>query len=77
MPDVAARAGVSTATVSMVLSGRATTRVSPQTRRRVREAAEATGYELNSVARSLRTQKTRMVGPIGDHANQYLPNSLI
>jgi DNA-binding LacI/PurR family transcriptional regulator len=66
MSDVAARAGVSTATVSMVLSGRDAARVSPQTQRRVREAAEEVGYELNSVARSLRTQRTRMVGLISD-----------
>src|SRR3954454_3177914 len=66
MSDVAAHAGVSTATVSMVLSGRDAARVSPQTQRRVREAAEEVGYELNSVARSLRTQQTRMVGLISD-----------
>jgi hypothetical protein len=57
MSDVATRAGVSTATVSMVLSGRDTARVSPQTRWRVLEAADAVGYELNSVARSLRTHR--------------------
>ncbi len=66
MSDVAARAGVSTATVSMVLSGRDAARVSPQTQQRVREAAEAVGYKPNSVARSLRTQQTRLVGLISD-----------
>ena len=39
MADVAARAGVSTATVSMVLNGVNSTRISPQTQQRVREAA--------------------------------------
>jgi LacI family transcriptional regulator len=66
MADVAARAGVSTATVSMVLNGVNSTRISPQTQQRVREAAEAVGYKPNSVARSLRTQRTRMVGLISD-----------
>ncbi len=66
MSDVAARAGVSTATVSMVLNGVNTTRISPQTQQRVRAAAEAVGYKPNSVARSLRTQQTRMVGLISD-----------
>ncbi|MFC0432110.1 LacI family DNA-binding transcriptional regulator [Kutzneria buriramensis] len=66
MSDVAARAGVSTATVSMVLNGVNSTRISPQTQQRVREAAEAVGYEPNSVARSLRTQQTRLVGLISD-----------
>ncbi|MEV6640687.1 LacI family DNA-binding transcriptional regulator [Amycolatopsis sp. NPDC051371] len=66
MSDVAARAGVSTATVSMVLNGVNSTRISPQTQQRVRDAAEAVGYKPNSVARSLRTQQTRMVGLISD-----------
>lgn len=66
MADVAARAGVSTATVSMVLNGVNSTRISPETQQRVREAAEAVGYKPNSVARSLRTQQTRMVGLISD-----------
>jgi DNA-binding LacI/PurR family transcriptional regulator len=66
MSDVAARAGVSTATVSMVLNGVNTTRISPQTQQRVREAADAVGYKPNSVARSLRTQQTRLVGLISD-----------
>src|SRR4051812_32017384 len=66
MADVAARAGVSTATVSMVLNGVTSTRISSQTQQRVREAAEAIGYKPNSVARSLRTQQTRLVGLISD-----------
>jgi len=43
--DVAARAGVSSATVSLVLSERFRTRVSAATAQRVREAAEELGYE--------------------------------
>lgn len=66
MADVARAAGVSTATVSMVLSDAAGSRVSPETRARVREAAERIGYAPNSVARSLRTQRTRTIGLISD-----------
>ncbi|MEZ0067017.1 DNA-binding LacI/PurR family transcriptional regulator [Streptacidiphilus sp. MAP12-20] len=66
MADVASAAGVSTATVSMVLSGAASTRISPETQARVREAAERIGYAPNSVARSLRTQRTRTIGLISD-----------
>ncbi|MBB4985208.1 MULTISPECIES: LacI family DNA-binding transcriptional regulator [Streptomyces] len=66
MSDVAVAAGVSTATVSMVLSGAGSDRISPQTQARVREAAAAIGYAPNSVARSLRTQRTRMIGLVSD-----------
>jgi DNA-binding LacI/PurR family transcriptional regulator len=66
MADVAAAAGVSTATVSMVLSGAGGTRITEETSERVREAARAIGYAPNSVARSLRTQRTRMVGLVSD-----------
>ncbi|MFJ1755532.1 LacI family DNA-binding transcriptional regulator [Kitasatospora sp. NPDC088134] len=66
MSDVAAAAGVSTATVSMVLSGAGSDRISAQTQAKVREAAEAIGYAPNSVARSLRTRRTRMIGLISD-----------
>lgn len=44
MHDVAEKAGVSQATVSLVLNGVANARVSAATRRRVQEAAEELGY---------------------------------
>lgn len=46
MMDVAARAGVSQATVSLVLNGSAGARLSDATKIRVREAAEELGYTL-------------------------------
>ena len=51
--EVAKRVGVSTATVSRVLSQPNV--VAPATRRRVLEAIERLGYEPNSTAQSLRT----------------------
>lgn len=51
--DVAARAGVSSATVSLVLSERFRTRVSAGTAERVRAAAEELGYETAEKVREL------------------------
>ncbi len=63
--DVAAAAGVSTATVSLVLNDRGA-RISAATADRVRRAAAAVGYTPNTVARGLRTQRTRTLGLISD-----------
>jgi LacI family transcriptional regulator len=65
--DVADRAGVSIATVSRVLNDRAD--VSPETRERVREVAEAVGYSADPAARGLVTQRTQLVAVVvGDNA---------
>jgi LacI family transcriptional regulator, galactose operon repressor len=58
--DVAAAAGVSTATVARVLHGTAAVR--PETERRVQDALAATGYRLNALAQGLRTKRTRIIG---------------
>ncbi len=60
--DVAEQAGVSTATVSRVLSGRP--HVSNELRNKVNNAARAMGYRPNRVARNLRTQRTQLIGLI-------------
>jgi LacI family transcriptional regulator len=60
--DVAREAGVSTATVSRVLNDHP--RVSEGTRRKVRSAIERLSYNINQVARSLKTRASRMVGVI-------------
>ncbi|MFF2378270.1 LacI family DNA-binding transcriptional regulator [Streptomyces xiamenensis] len=57
--DVAERAGVSQATVSLVLRERWQGRVSPARAETVREAARALGYRPNLAARSLRLGRTR------------------
>jgi LacI family transcriptional regulator len=58
--DVAARAGVSVATVSKVLNARYG--VSAATVARVRAVIDETGYESSLVARSLRNHRTNVIG---------------
>ena len=58
--EVAKRAGVSTATVSRVMSGQKNV-VSPATRRRVLRAVEQLGYIPNAAAKNLRTLRTRKI----------------
>jgi LacI family transcriptional regulator, repressor for deo operon, udp, cdd, tsx, nupC, and nupG len=58
--DVAAKAGVSTATVSRALSGRVT--VSPDTKQRVLDAASELGYVVSSSASGLASGRTRNIG---------------
>ncbi len=63
--SVAGEAGVSTATVSYVLSGRRGANgragVSPATVQRVRAAADRLGYQPNPAARTIRTGRTNTV----------------
>ncbi|MEV5964871.1 LacI family DNA-binding transcriptional regulator [Kribbella sp. NPDC051952] len=63
LKDVAEAAGVSVATCSYVLSGRAdrTTPLPEPTRRRVEEAARQLGYKGNTAARSLRRQRSELI----------------
>jgi LacI family repressor for deo operon, udp, cdd, tsx, nupC, and nupG len=68
--DVAARADVSTATVSRVLSN--PEKVSEVTRRRVLKAVAALGYSPNAAAKSLRTLTTRkLLVTVPDIANPF------
>ena len=60
--DVARAAGVSQATVSLVLSGKSAGRVSSATEATVRAAAEKLGYRPNLAARALRTGSARAIG---------------
>lgn len=63
--DVAKAAGVSSATVSLVLNG-AESRISDETKERVRRVAEEVGYSPNPIARSLRTRVTGTIGLVSD-----------
>lgn len=62
--DVARLAGVSPATVSLVLNGRTggNVRISPETQQRVLDAIQQLGYVANPVARSLARGENRLLG---------------
>ena len=62
--DVAARAGVSQATVSLVLGGNPRARVAAGTRERVLKAAEELGYRPNILARGLVRGRSYALGVI-------------
>ncbi len=61
LQDIAAAAGVHTASVSRALRG-LDKKVSEDTRRNIERIAREMGYRPNSVAASLRTKKTNLVG---------------
>lgn len=67
--DVAAEAGVSQATVARVFS--APDKVALATRERVREAAARLGYVPNAIARSLKSQRTDIVGAVVPAKSEY------
>ncbi len=67
LSDVARLAGLSTSAVSMILTGRPDTRLSPEAHKRVHEAAGQLGYRPNVAARALRTDKTHTIAFISDY----------
>jgi DNA-binding LacI/PurR family transcriptional regulator len=70
--EVAARAGVSTATVSRVLSGAAN--ALPATRDRVMAAARELDYRPSAIARALKRRETRILGLlVTDIGNPFYP----
>ena len=70
--DVAARSGVSTATVSRVLSGSVPAR--PETRDRVLAAVRELAYRPSGVARALKRRETRTLGLlVTDLGNPFYP----
>lgn len=70
--DVAARAGVSTATVSYVLNGTRATRV--ETRQRVLAVIAELGYSQNQAARDLARGRSSLLGlVISDIRNPFFP----
>ena len=60
LKEVAALAGVSYQTVSKVLNQQI--RVSKDTEQRILQAAESLGYRPNQLARSMRSQRSRLIG---------------
>ena len=71
MHDVAAAAGVSQATVSLVLNSASGSRFSEDTRKRVRDAVNRLGYRTNAHAKVLREGVAGMIGFIGDSVATY------
>ncbi|MXN64033.1 substrate-binding domain-containing protein [Stappia sp. GBMRC 2046] len=66
MMDVAARAGVSQATVSLVLNGSVGARLTDATKLRVREAANALGYKLVRRAKKKSPASDKLIGFVAD-----------
>lgn len=64
--DVAELAGVSVTTVSHVLNNTPHTRVSEETRARVRQAAKTLGYGPNRMAQALRTNRSGLIGLLSE-----------
>jgi LacI family transcriptional regulator len=62
LKEIAKLAGVSTATVSYVLNNSAP--VKDETKKRVLSIVKSTGYTSNSIAKSLRVNKTKTIGII-------------
>ncbi|QUH04165.1 LacI family DNA-binding transcriptional regulator [Saccharopolyspora erythraea] len=62
LKDIAERAGVSVSTVSYALNDSSKVVLSAETRARVRRIAKELGYIPNSVARSLRSRSSNIVG---------------
>lgn len=79
LASVAATAGVSRQTVSNVLN--APDLVLPDTRRRVLEAIESSGYRRNLAARQLRTRRSNQIGlavrPAGDGASRQVLDAFL
>ncbi len=70
--DVAHRAGVSQAAVSLVLGGKAAGRVGKHTQEVILQAARELGYRPNSAARTLRSGRSRLIVlAVPDVSNPY------
>ncbi|WP_445680071.1 LacI family DNA-binding transcriptional regulator [Radicibacter daui] len=64
--DVAAHAGLSRATVSLVLNNVPGARIPPETQERVRASAAALGFRPNALARALSTARSMTIGCVTD-----------
>jgi len=70
LKEVAKRAGVSRSAVSRTFTTGAS--VSPRTRAKVENAAKELGYELNALASSLTTGRTKLIGLIANNFHNPL-----
>ncbi|OCA80196.1 transcriptional regulator [Chryseobacterium contaminans] len=70
--DIATLAGVSVATVSYVLNKKEGQRISEETRKKIFEIAETINYTPNKIAKSLKTNTTKLLGLIvADISNEF------
>jgi len=61
--DLAKQLGVSAATISYVLNGKAAERrISPAVEKKILDHVEESGYQINRIAKSLRTGKSKIIG---------------
>jgi DNA-binding LacI/PurR family transcriptional regulator len=75
---IAAHMGLSRATVTHVLNGRAAEqRIRPETQKRVLEVAQELGYRANASARAIRAGRFGSVALIQSQLGQYLPAELL
>lgn len=75
LKELAAKCGVSIATVSNILNGKGN--VSEDTRKRILEIIKETGYRPNYMARGLRAAKTKTIGVIADDFTAFSSPMLI
>lgn len=75
--EVAARAGVSRATVSYVLNNRSDVTIPEPTRQRVLTAANDLGYRVNRTARALKTQQTGIIAYISAKLHHPLRTKML
>lgn len=64
--DVAEAAGVSTATVSLVVNKKKDARIAEETRQRVKDAIRSLGYRPNAMAKTLVSGTSRFIGLVAD-----------
>lgn len=75
LKDIAKKVGVSTATVSYVLSKGKESKVSAEVSKKVKEAAKELNYQPNQIAKSLKSGKTFTIGLIvADISNPFFAN---
>ena len=75
---IAAQMGLSRATVTHVLNGRATEqRIKPETQERVLKVAHELGYRANAAARAVRAGRFGNIALVQSLYGQYLPNELL
>lgn len=72
MQDIAARAGVSQPTVSLVLSGRRDVRIPESTRQRILDVARELNYRRDGTARNLAAGQTHAVAFVFDATAGFL-----